>query len=110
MEETRQEDGKLLQTGEQAGLKVVVRNIEDGLLSILGDSSPPARYSCTTLQFDDLLTELGEFGRYQRRLYFLLFLPTIFAAIQKQSWVFLAPQGISRYSVQSCVLRQWLGK
>ena len=26
--------------------------------------------------FDDVLVSLGEFGRYQKRVYFLLFLPT----------------------------------
>ena len=41
------------------------------------------------VEFDDVLVELGDWGRYQRRAYFLLFLPTIFSAMQKQSWVFL---------------------
>ena len=59
--------------------------------------------------FDDILEEVGGFGRYQKVLisiitmnmtmtmtmtvtmtikvtYFLLFLPTIFSAMQKQSW------------------------
>ena len=39
--------------------------------------------------FDDVLVSLGEFGRYQKRVYFLLFLPTIFSAMHKLSWVFL---------------------
>ena len=38
------------------------------------------------VKFDDILVELGDFGRYQRLAYFLLFLPTIFSAMQKQSW------------------------
>lgn len=39
--------------------------------------------------FDDILLHLGEFGPYQRKIYFLLFIPTIFSAMQKLSWVFL---------------------
>ena len=38
------------------------------------------------VKFDDILVDLGDFGRYQRLAYFLLFLPTIFSAMQKQSW------------------------
>ncbi len=41
------------------------------------------------VSFDDVLKQLGEFGRYQRRVYFLLFLPTIFSAMHKLAWVFL---------------------
>ena len=36
--------------------------------------------------FDQVLEEVGGFGRYQKVTYFLLFLPTIFCAMQKQSW------------------------
>jgi hypothetical protein len=39
--------------------------------------------------FDDVLSELGEFGRYQKLVYFFLFLPTIFSAMHKLSWVFI---------------------
>ena len=39
--------------------------------------------------FDDILLHLGEFGRYQRWVYFFLFVPTIFSAMQKLAWVFL---------------------
>ena len=39
--------------------------------------------------FDDILVHLGEFGRYQKIVYFLLFLPTIFSAMHKMAWVFL---------------------
>lgn len=34
------------------------------------------------IRFDDILKELGDFGRYQKIIYFLLFMPTIFR--QKQ--------------------------
>ena len=40
----------------------------------------------TRVTFDDILAEVGGFGRYQKITYFLLFLPTIFSAMQKQSW------------------------
>ena len=39
--------------------------------------------------FDDVLKQIGQFGRYQKRIYFLLFLPTIFCAMHKLAWVFL---------------------
>ena len=39
--------------------------------------------------FDDLLVVLGGFGRYQRWVYFFMFLPTIFSAMHKLAWVFL---------------------
>ena len=38
------------------------------------------------VKFDEILEDLGDFGRYQKLTYFLLFLPTIFSAMQKQSW------------------------
>ena len=38
------------------------------------------------VKFDDILEDLGDFGKYQKIAYFLLFLPTIFSAMQKQSW------------------------
>ena len=42
--------------------------------------------------FDDVLKALGQFGRYQKRVYFLLFMPTIFCAMHKLAWVFLGAQ------------------
>ena len=38
------------------------------------------------VKFDEILEDLGDFGKYQKLAYFLLFLPTIFSAMQKQSW------------------------
>ena len=46
--------------------------------------------------FDDILVDLGEFGKYQKLTYFFLFLPTIFSAMQKQSWVFLGAKANHR--------------
>lgn len=48
------------------------------------------------VSFDDILVDLGDFGRYQKMIYFLLFLPTIFSAMQKQSWVFLGAKAPHR--------------
>ena len=39
--------------------------------------------------FDDILQKIGQFGPYQRRIYFLLFLPTIFCAMHKLGWTFI---------------------
>ena len=48
------------------------------------------------ITFDDILIKLGQFGRYQRRVYFLLFIPTIFSAMHKLSWVFLGATPLHR--------------
>ena len=48
------------------------------------------------VKFDDILVDLGDFGKYQKKAYFLLFLPTIFSAMQKQSWVFLGAKASHR--------------
>ena len=39
--------------------------------------------------FDDLLTVLGEFGRYQKWVYFLCSLPLVLTAMQILGWVFI---------------------
>ena len=48
----------------------------------------------TGVKFDDILADLGDFGRHQKISYFLLFLPTIFSAMQKQSWSATAPNSV----------------
>jgi OCT family organic cation transporter-like MFS transporter 4/5 len=53
---------------------------------------PEAAVEKKPTSFDDVLKVMGEFGRYQKRVYFLLFLPTIFSAMHKLSWVFLGAQ------------------
>jgi len=53
----------------------------------------------TKVKFDDILVDLGDFGKYQKKAYFLLFLPTIFSAMQKQSWVFLGAKAPHRCRV-----------
>ena len=61
-----------------------------------------------SVSFDDILVDLGDFGRYQKMAYFLLFLPTIFSAMQKQAWVFLGAKAPHRCKVRrishSCIL------
>ncbi|KAK7864613.1 hypothetical protein R5R35_003201 [Gryllus longicercus] len=41
------------------------------------------------MAYDDVLTHLGDFGRYQRRIYLLLCLPAVTCALHKMSGVFL---------------------
>ncbi|XP_057657694.1 organic cation transporter protein [Diorhabda carinulata] len=41
------------------------------------------------MSYDDVISLLGEFGRYQRKIYFLLCLPAILCAFQKLGNVFL---------------------
>jgi len=48
------------------------------------------------VSFDDILCDLGDFGKYQKTTYFLLFIPTIFSAMQKQAWVFLGAKAPHR--------------
>ncbi|KAM8711158.1 hypothetical protein ACLKA7_000313 [Drosophila subpalustris] len=47
------------------------------------------------MDFDDILKEIGEFGRYQRVNYLLICLPVLFAAANSLSYVFTA--GIPKY-------------
>lgn len=42
-----------------------------------------------TMKFDSVLLQVGEFGRYQIRVYILLCLPAICCAMHKLAWVFL---------------------
>ncbi len=45
--------------------------------------------SKASVTFDDVLTVLGEFGRYQKFIYFLCSLPYVFTSIQIMGWVFI---------------------
>lgn len=42
-----------------------------------------------SVTFDDLLTVLGEFGLYQKWVYFLCSLPYVFTSMQLMGWVFI---------------------
>lgn len=44
----------------------------------------------TNMDFDQILEEIGEFGRYQKTNYFLICLPVMFAAANSLSYVFTA--------------------
>ena len=41
-----------------------------------------------SVTFDDILLSLGEFGRYQKVLYFLFSLPYVLTSMQLLGWVF----------------------
>ncbi|KAF4523823.1 hypothetical protein B566_EDAN008058 [Ephemera danica] len=49
--------------------------------------------------FDDVLMQVGEFGRYQRRLFLLLCIPGMLCAMHKLAWVFLGA-----YAEHRCLL------
>ncbi len=53
------------------------------------------------VHFDDVLDEVGQFGPYQRKVYFLLFLPTIFSAMHKLAWVFLGAKVPHRCRIEN---------
>lgn len=49
------------------------------------------------MAYDDVILRMGEFGRYQRRIYLLLCLPAIICAFHKLAGVFLGPKvGVRR--------------
>lgn len=51
------------------------------------------------MAYDDVILRMGEFGRYQRRVYLLLCLPAISCAFHKLAGVFLGAKMNSRYSL-----------
>lgn len=42
------------------------------------------------VNIDSILWEIGDFGRYQKRIYFLLCLPAIFVGASNLAYVFIA--------------------
>ncbi|XP_052123042.1 organic cation transporter protein isoform X2 [Frankliniella occidentalis] len=48
------------------------------------------------MAYDHVLSQLGDFGRYQRRIYILLCLPAISCAFHKLAWVFLGAKAHHR--------------
>ncbi|XP_022228886.2 organic cation transporter protein [Drosophila obscura] len=54
------------------------------------------------LDFDEILNQIGEFGRYQRRNYLLICLPVLFAAANSLSYVFTAGTPTYRCYVPGC--------
>ena len=67
----------------------------------------------TRVHFDDVLKEVGEFGPYQRKIYFILFLPTIFSAMHKLAWVFLGAKVNHRCRLEgepdNSTYNSWIG-
>ena len=59
--------------------------------------------------FDDLLTVLGEFGLYQKWIYFLCSLPYVFSSMQLMGWVFTGAENpvLCRDSVNSTDLSEF---
>jgi len=53
-----------------------------------------------TVTFDDILKEIGEFGKHQKLLYLLFSLPYVFTSMQLVSWVFVSQQ--PAYKGDSC--------
>ncbi|EDX06893.1 GD25780 [Drosophila simulans] len=65
-------------------------------------SAPAAGAASAVLDFDDILVEIGEFGRFQRRNYLLICLPVLFAAANSLSYVFTAGSPTYRCYVPEC--------
>lgn len=57
------------------------------------------------MAYDDVLILMGEFGRYQRKTYFILCIPAIFCAIHKMAGVFLETTPDFRYKFLSFFIR-----
>lgn len=54
------------------------------------------------MDFDEILKQIGEFGRYQRLNYLLICLPVLFAAANSLSYVFTAGTPKYRCRVEEC--------
>lgn len=57
------------------------------------------REETTKMRFDSVFPVIGDFGRYQKRIYILICLPTIACAMHKLAWVFLGAKLDHRYVV-----------
>lgn len=55
----------------------------------------------STMTYDHVLTQLGDFGRYQKRIFLLLCLPGISCAFHKLAWVFLGAKADHRCQLPS---------
>ena len=69
-------------TQEQEEKEMPKEEMEEKAMMLEGGEQQQTR----KVKFDEILEDLGDFGKYQKLAYFLLFLPTIFSAMQKQSW------------------------
>lgn len=57
------------------------------------------------MAYDDVILRMGEFGRYQRRVYLLLCLPAISCAFHKLAGVFLGAKMNSRYEQKHAIMQ-----
>lgn len=57
------------------------------------------------MDFDQVLEEIGEFGRYQKTNYLLICLPVMFAAANSLSYVFTAGTPAYRYIFSENILK-----
>ncbi|XP_023159895.2 organic cation transporter protein [Drosophila hydei] len=58
--------------------------------------------SVAAMDFDEILSQIGEFGRYQRVNYLLICLPVLFAAANSLSYVFTAGTPKYRCHIEEC--------
>lgn len=62
------------------------------------------------ITFDDVLKELGEFGRYQKLVYFFCCIPYVFLAMLLMGWVFVGAnvdfvcKRYSNQTVKCCII------
>jgi hypothetical protein len=63
--------------------------MEVGTSEIEALQSSKTSLSKISVTFDDVLAVLGEFGLYQKWIYFLWSLPYVFTSMQLMGWVFI---------------------
>jgi OCT family organic cation transporter-like MFS transporter 4/5 len=59
------------------------------------------------MDLDNVLEEIGEFGRYQKMKYYLLCLPVFFGAANSLSYVFTAGHQHYRYASEGKCARNY---
>ena len=62
------------------------------------------------MKFDDIIAELGEFGPYQRRTYFLMCLVAIPTALQTLAGVFIQATPDHRYVTTTKIVRTFTSR
>lgn len=53
------------------------------------------------MTYDDLLNKIGNFGKYQKRIYFFLCLPALSCALHSFSGVFILSKTDHRYTIST---------
>ncbi|KAK4879029.1 hypothetical protein RN001_007175 [Aquatica leii] len=86
---------KYVDPGAQA-VGIWMRAVYEGLqLRFDSELFYPTLHTITAMDFDDMLVELGELGRFQIVTYVLVCLPVLFGAINSLTYVFTA--GVPKY-------------